>query len=106
MLCKEILLNSTNMFSLSNKRAVITGGGSGIGKAVSLVFAREGALVNIIDLNKEQGKEVADVIIENGGKAFVHTCDVSNQKEVSDVFKHVGKIDVLINNAGIAHVGK
>ena len=94
------------MFSLSNKRAVITGGGSGIGKAVSLVFAREGALVNIIDLNKEQGKEVADVIIENGGKAFVHTCDVSNQKEVSDVFKHVGKIDVLINNAGIAHVGK
>src|SRR6266542_2413046 len=94
------------MFSLRGKKAVVTGGGSGIGKAVSLAFAKKGAWVNIIDVNREQGQEIADLIIKNGGKAFIHRCDVSNQKEVSDVFKSVGKMDLLINSAGIAHVGK
>jgi NAD(P)-dependent dehydrogenase (short-subunit alcohol dehydrogenase family) len=91
---------------LLNQRVVITGGGSGIGKAASLAFAKQGALVNIIDLSKEQGQEVADIIIQGGIKAIAHSCDVSNHQEVAEVFQNIGTIDVLVNNAGIAHIGK
>jgi 2-keto-3-deoxy-L-fuconate dehydrogenase len=94
------------MFSLLDKVAVITGGGSGIGKATSLAFARQGAYVNIIELQKEQGQLLADEIWRNGGRAFAHACDVSDQLKIADIFRSIGKIDVLVNNAGIAHIGK
>jgi 2-keto-3-deoxy-L-fuconate dehydrogenase len=94
------------MFKLTNKSAVITGGGSGIGKAMSVLFAKQGAQVNIIELNIAAATETVDEITALNGKAFSHTCDVSNQQQVIDTFSKIGKVDILINNAGIAHIGK
>src|ERR1700712_5195513 len=94
------------MFKLTNKQVVITGGGSGIGKAMSVLFAKQGAIVHIIELNEEAANDTVTEIKAAGGEAFVHKCDVSSQQQVVDVFGAIGKIDVLINNAGIAHIGK
>ncbi len=93
------------MFSLSGKVAVVTGGGSGIGKAISVLFGKQGASVHILELNASAGESSVAEIIEAGGQAQVHACDVSNQTQVSEVIKSIGKVDVLVNNAGIAHVG-
>ena len=94
------------MFSLKNKIAVITGGGSGIGRAISLLFAKQGAIVHIIELNSSAAEEVVCKINETGGAAFAHSCNVANQHEVISVFNKIGSINILINNAGIAHIGK
>ncbi|SKB43795.1 SDR family NAD(P)-dependent oxidoreductase [Daejeonella lutea] len=94
------------MFSLKGKSAIITGGGSGIGKAISVLFAAQGAHVHIVELNSESGEIVAGEIRSNGGQASVHSCDVSDQQKVVALFKGIEKIDILVNNAGIAHVGK
>jgi len=94
------------MFKLTNKSVVITGGGSGIGKAMSVLFAKQGALVNIIELNTESATETVKEITAENGTASQFVCDVSNQKQVIDTFNGIGKIDILINNAGIAHVGR
>lgn len=94
------------MFSLEGKSAVITGGGSGIGKAIAVLFAKQGASVHIIELNADAGQQAAAEIKKTGGKAAVHSCDVSNQEQVVTVFNQIGKVDILINNAGVAHVGK
>jgi 2-keto-3-deoxy-L-fuconate dehydrogenase len=93
------------MFSLKNKHAVITGGGSGIGKAISTLFAKQGAIVHIIELDANSAEQTATEIKSNGAEAFAHIADVSNQQQVLDVFKQIGSIDILVNNAGIAHVG-
>jgi 2-keto-3-deoxy-L-fuconate dehydrogenase len=93
------------MFSLNNKQAVITGGGSGIGKAISLLFAKQGATVHIIELNPEAAEQTAGEITSNGGQAYAYAADVSNQQQVLEVFKKVGTVNILVNNAGIAHVG-
>ncbi len=94
------------MFNLTNKTAVITGGASGIGKAIALLFARQGATVHILDLNKENTEAALHEITANGGKAVAHTCDVSIQKEVVDMFNSIGKTDILVNCAGVSHIGK
>jgi 2-keto-3-deoxy-L-fuconate dehydrogenase len=94
------------MFKLNNKSVVITGGGSGIGKAISVLFAAQGALVHIIELNNEAALATVNEIAAANGKAFNYTCDVSSQQQVVDTFSKIRKIDILINNAGIAHVGK
>jgi len=94
------------MLDLKGKTAVVTGGGSGIGKAVATVFARQGAIVHIIELNLENGEHVVNDIKAAGGIAYAHACDVSNQQQVSAVFDHIQTIDILVNNAGVAHVGK
>jgi NAD(P)-dependent dehydrogenase (short-subunit alcohol dehydrogenase family) len=93
------------MFSLSNKSVVITGGGSGIGKAISLLFAQQGAQVNIIELNEQVALETVNEILAEGGIAKHYMADVSNQQQIVNIFQSIGKIDILINNAGIAHVG-
>jgi 2-keto-3-deoxy-L-fuconate dehydrogenase len=92
------------MFSLKGKSAVITGGGSGIGKAIAIRFATQGAKVHIIELN---GDAAAQTIAEIGsdGTAVAYSCDVSNQQQVLDTFRQIGTVDILVNNAGIAHVG-
>lgn len=95
-----------NMFSLKGKSAVITGGGSGIGKAISLLFARQGAAVHVIELNGEAAAGVVNEIKEAGGEAFAHSCDVSRQEQVLKTFKEIGMVNILVNNAGIAHIGK
>jgi NAD(P)-dependent dehydrogenase (short-subunit alcohol dehydrogenase family) len=94
------------MFSLQNKHAVITGGGSGIGKAISLLFAQQGATVHIVDINGENASTTVTAIKDGGGEAFPHTCDITKQHEVAEVFGNIGKIDILVNSAGISHIGK
>jgi 2-keto-3-deoxy-L-fuconate dehydrogenase len=93
------------MFSLKNKSAVITGGGSGIGKAIAVLFAQQGAAVHIIELDKESASATASEIQMSGGTAFFHICDVSKQQQVVDTFNAIGEINILVNNAGIAHIG-
>ena len=94
------------MFSLQNKKAVVTGGGSGIGKAISVLFAKQGAEVHIIELTVETAQAAVEEIKANGGKVFSHACNVANQQEVKVTFEKIGNINILINNAGIAYVGK
>jgi len=94
------------MFKLTNKIAIITGGGSGIGRAMSVLFAKRGAEVHIIELNAEAANETVNEITAAGGKAFGHTCDIASQSQVLDTFGNIGKIDILVNNAGIAHIGR
>ncbi len=93
------------MFRLDNKIAAVTGGGSGIGKAVAKVLAAQGAEIHIIDITIESGQQTAAEIKAAGGNAFVHACDVSNQQQVKEVFNQVGELHILVNNAGVAHVG-
>lgn len=91
------------MFSLQNKTAIITGGGSGIGKAIAVLFAQQGATVHIIELDE---KAASETVNEIGGSAAYHICNISDQKQVVDIFNSIGNIDILVNNAGIAHIGK
>lgn len=95
-----------NLFSLKNKKAVITGGGSGIGKAISLLFAQQGASVIILDTNSENAEGTVSQIKNEGGLAIAHLCNVANQSEVIKIFEEIGNFNILINNAGIAHIGK
>ncbi|SJZ46870.1 SDR family NAD(P)-dependent oxidoreductase [Sediminibacterium ginsengisoli] len=93
------------MFRLDEKTAVVTGGGSGIGKAVAQVFAAQGAFVHIVDLSVANATACLHELQQNGGKGMAHTCDVSDQQQVNVLFAKIGKLDILVNNAGIAHVG-
>jgi NAD(P)-dependent dehydrogenase (short-subunit alcohol dehydrogenase family) len=97
---------SNTLFSLKGKTAIITGGGSGIGKAISLLFARQGAAVHILELNADAAQDVVNEITESGGAAHVHTCNVSDQAQVTEVMRKIGAANILVNNAGIAHIGK
>lgn len=94
------------MFSLQNKKAVITGGGSGIGKAISLLFAKQGAVVHIIELTEESAADAVKEIKAGGGNVYAHACNVASHEQVTETFEKIGAINVLVNNAGIAHVGK
>lgn len=93
------------MFRLDEKIAVVTGG-SGIGKAISVLFARQGASVHIIELNSDNASAAVAEIEAFGGKAFAHSCNVAVQEQVATTVSAIGKIDILVNNAGIAHIGK
>ncbi len=98
------------LFSLQNKVAVITGGGSGIGKAIAECFASQGALVFIIELNASAAADTVKSITAKSGKAKAFSCNVSNQHDVLEVFRSVtnesGRIDILVNSAGIANISK
>jgi NAD(P)-dependent dehydrogenase (short-subunit alcohol dehydrogenase family) len=93
------------MFQLNKKVAVVTGSGSGIGKAVALLFARQGAEVHLIDLNEEGINTTAEEIKKENGKAVAHVCDVTSQQQVKDIFNGVGRVDILVNSAGVSHIG-
>jgi NAD(P)-dependent dehydrogenase (short-subunit alcohol dehydrogenase family) len=90
---------------LENKVAIITGSGSGIGKAAATLFAREGAKVVISDVNEEHGNSVVDEITKNGSAAFFVKADSSkpedNEALVKQTLDKYGSLDIAVNNAGI-----
>ena len=94
------------MFSLKNKKAVITGGGSGIGKAIAVLFGKQGADVHIIDVSVDAATEAAQEIQSANGKASFYACNVAEQKQVKNIYEQIGEIDILVNSAGISHIGK
>lgn len=94
------------MFSLAGKKAVVTGGGSGIGRAISVLFAQQGAEVHIIELSEENATATVAEITAAGGKATAHSCNVAIQADVLETFNTIGALNILVNNAGIAHIGK
>lgn len=97
------------MFSLSGKTAIITGGASGIGLAISTLFAQRGANIHILELNTQQANKVVETLVEQGLRAHAHTVDVSDQVAVINCINQIAQnqsIDILVNNAGVAHVGK
>src|SRR5690348_13248690 len=91
---------------LSGKAVIITGAGSGIGRAAALVFAREGARVMAADVSEEGGAETVAMIAKQGGEAKFHRCDVARASDVDQLVaaavKAFGRLDGAFNNAGIA----
>jgi 3-oxoacyl-[acyl-carrier protein] reductase len=92
---------------LLDKVAIITGAGSGIGRASAILFAQEGARVVAADIHDDGGKETVKCIKDNGGEAiFVHT-DVAISSQANDLIqtaiKKYSKIDILLNSAGLSH---
>ncbi len=94
------------MGRVQDKVAIVTGGSAGLGKATSMLLAREGAKVNIVDIQDKQGEETAKEINAGGGEAYYYHMNVSDETEVSRVCgaigKKFGRIDILVNNAGIS----
>jgi 2-keto-3-deoxy-L-fuconate dehydrogenase len=88
--------------------AIVTGGGSGIGQAIALRFAANGAAVRIADVNPQQAEATAKLITSAGGQATIHACDVTDQRQVRETFQQMfakERIHILVNNAGISHIG-
>jgi 2-keto-3-deoxy-L-fuconate dehydrogenase len=102
-------VHSSNGFRLDGKTVIVTGGASGIGRAIALRFATSGARVYVIDIRAKEAEETVREISNAGGQASVHECDVTNQEEVRATFQELakrGRIHTLVNNAGISHIGK
>ncbi len=97
------------MFSLTNKVAVVTGGGSGIGEAIALLFAKQGARVSVLDVDEAAARQAAERIVREGGQADAQRCDVSSAADtvaaMAAVEKSAGRIDILANIAGVVHIG-
>lgn len=95
--------------SVRDKVAVVTGGGSGIGEATARLFASEGAIVHVFDLDRAGAARVTGAIESGGGRAFAHEVDVADETALTRVFADVkersGRLDALVNSAGVAHVG-
>ena len=94
---------------LDARTAIVTGGGSGIGRAIALRFARAAARVAIIDVAAESAVAAAGEAMALGGTSMAVACDVSQQTDVIDAFRQVeaqlGPVDILVNSAGVAHIG-
>jgi 3-oxoacyl-[acyl-carrier protein] reductase len=90
---------------LQSQVAIVTGAGQGIGRAISLRFANEGADIGILDINGKTATKTAEEIRQTGHRSVVVEVDVSNHDQVRSAVDHVadklGRIDILVNNAGI-----
>jgi 2-keto-3-deoxy-L-fuconate dehydrogenase len=97
------------MFRLDTKTAIVTGAGSGIGRAIATVFARQGAQVFILDIDDAGASETVAVITDNNGHGVFKKCSVALKDEVDAAVQSIiattGRLDIVVNNAGIAHVG-
>ena len=93
------------MFDLKNKTAVITGAASGIGRAVAIVFAKQNAALQLLDMNGEALETVANEIESLGGTVVTHQLDLVSQAAVKTVFEKINRVDLLVNCAGISHIG-
>jgi NAD(P)-dependent dehydrogenase (short-subunit alcohol dehydrogenase family) len=91
--------------SLEGKTALITGAASGIGKAIALRFAREGATIALLDIDSEKGVEVRDAVLKEGGKARFLWADVGLKSDciraVHESIDHFGSVEILVNSAGL-----
>jgi NAD(P)-dependent dehydrogenase (short-subunit alcohol dehydrogenase family) len=88
--------------------AIVTGGASGIGRAIAERFALSGACVRILDINREAAETTAREIACAPGRVTAHACDVTDQKSVFSTFHELtrkDRIHILVNNAGISHIG-
>jgi 2-keto-3-deoxy-L-fuconate dehydrogenase len=95
-------------FRLDGKVAVVTGGGSGIGRAIVHRFAANGAATVILDLDAKAAETVASEVAGTGGSSTYFGCDVTSQANLKSVFEQIvakQRVDILVNNAGISHVG-
>jgi meso-butanediol dehydrogenase / (S,S)-butanediol dehydrogenase / diacetyl reductase len=94
---------------LQGKACLITGGARGIGATTARMFAREGAMVAVVDIKDELGRRVVTEIVSQGGRAIFSHCDVTRLEEVAAMVRAVadtfGRVDVLLNNAGTAIEG-
>jgi len=97
------------MFRLDGKTTAITGAGSGIGQAIAVAFASQGAKVAVLDIDETAARQTAESIVGNGGTARSFRCDVTSAGDVGATMAAVdaalGGLNVLVNNAGIAHIG-
>jgi len=94
---------------LKDKVAVVTGAGSGIGRAIAVRFAAEGARVVIAEINEQGGKETLNLVEEQGSEGIAIKTDVAKSEEVSSLFEKVDErgwpVDIVVNNAGNANKG-
>jgi NAD(P)-dependent dehydrogenase (short-subunit alcohol dehydrogenase family) len=93
------------IFELTGKSALVTGAGSGIGAAIAETFARAGARVFVTDVQIATATETAERIAKEGGTATPLALDVRDEEACANVGRQTGPLDVLVNNAGIGHVG-
>jgi NAD(P)-dependent dehydrogenase (short-subunit alcohol dehydrogenase family) len=99
------------MGRLDGKVAMVTGGGRGIGRGISLVLAREGASIAIADVDMANAEKTAAEMREAGARAAVYRCDVTSEESAASAIAaaigELGGIDILVNNAGVVgrHVG-
>ena len=93
------------MFLLHQKTAVVTGGGSGIGKEVCIVLAKQGAKVYVVDLSEQSANDTVEIIKKEGGDAKSIVIDVTNQKVLMAAYAQIAEVHILVNCAGISHIG-
>jgi len=93
------------MFLLHQKTAVVTGGGSGIGKEVCIVLAKQGAKVYVVDLSEQSANDTVEIIKKEGGDAKSIVIDVTNQKVLMTAYAQIEGLHILVNCAGISHIG-
>ncbi|MYL64237.1 glucose 1-dehydrogenase [Bacillus hwajinpoensis] len=97
-------MNVMQLFDLTGKTAIVTGGGRGLGKQIAEGFAEAGANVVICSRKREACEAVSEELKEAGVKSLAFECDVTNQEQIQDVvdatMKEFGRIDILVNNSG------
>lgn len=104
-----MLLERTDTMTLSNKKAIITGAGKGIGRATALALAKEGVSLGLVARTQHDLEQVAEAVKEYDVDVSIATADISDNQQVEQavgqIFSELGSIDILINNAGIAKFG-